>query len=85
MNVASPLTCIEGDTNISGTTSSILTISCIVITRVTISSIAYASSIPQINNEVIDCPKCKLSEIVKDGRRHNKCGSIQKRINLPTY
>src|SRR6266487_1346343 len=35
------------------------------------------SSIPSINNEII-CQKCKSSNIVKDGRRYNKSGSIQK-------
>jgi len=35
------------------------------------------SSIPQINIEII-CSKCKSSNIVKDGRRHNKSGLIQK-------
>jgi hypothetical protein len=36
--LTSYLTCIEGDTIISGTTSSILNISCIVIVRMTISN-----------------------------------------------
>ena len=38
MKGACYLTCIEGGTTIRGTTSSILTISCIVIIRITISN-----------------------------------------------
>jgi hypothetical protein len=38
MNGASYLICIEGQITISGTTSSILTISCIVIVRITMSN-----------------------------------------------
>jgi hypothetical protein len=54
MNVAYPLTCIEGDTIISGTTSSILTISCIVIVRITISNAKHPrTNIVRSNNVFI--------------------------------
>ncbi len=35
------------------------------------------SSIPQINTEVI-CSKCKSSNIVKNGKRHNESGILQR-------
>jgi putative transposase len=35
------------------------------------------SSIPQTNNEII-CSKCKSSNIVKNGKRHNDCGDLQR-------
>jgi len=35
-------------------------------------------SVVPIINESIECKKCKSSEIVKDGKRHNKSGLIQK-------
>jgi transposase-like protein len=35
------------------------------------------SSIPQINNEII-CSKCKSSNIVKNGKRNNQSGKLQR-------
>lgn len=35
------------------------------------------SSIPTINNEIV-CQKCKSSNIVKNGRRHNDSGELQR-------
>jgi transposase-like protein len=39
--------------------------------------VVQSSAIPTIK-ESIECPKCKLSDISKDGRRFNKSGLIQK-------
>jgi hypothetical protein len=54
MNGAFYLTCIVGNTIISGTTSSILTISCIVIVRITISNAKHPrTNIIRSNNVFI--------------------------------
>jgi putative transposase len=46
--------------------------------RKIVSQDVVPSSVSPLSSE-IECPKCKLSDgIVKDGRRLNKCGAIQK-------